>query len=105
MHRILYEVQNNTQWGNDVYGNEPPYNFEGFTQSTKSAYDLAIEFLRYYEKPLEYEQPERGNQATYWYNYLLENPPDPPTPPTPTPSTENIKKWLKITCKKIKIRY
>ena len=57
--RIIYEVNNNLQWGNDSLGNPPPYSFYEFTQSTQSPYDLAINFLRYYEKPAEYNQPIR----------------------------------------------
>lgn len=61
--RILYEVENNIQWGYDSLGNPPPYNFQGFTQSTKPPYDLAIEFLRYYERPAEYNQPIRRKSS------------------------------------------
>lgn len=78
--RILYEVQNNIQWGYDAHGNPPPYNFKSFTESTESAYDLAIKFLRYYERPLEYDQPIRGIQATFWYEFLGGLPPVPPEP-------------------------
>ena len=66
--RILYEVQNNIQWGAGIYGT-PPYNFEGFTHSTESAYDLAINFLKYYERPASLDY-SRGTQAESWYNYL-----------------------------------
>jgi len=70
------------------YGNPPPYNFEGYTQSTDTAYNLAINFLRYYERPADYNQPLRGTQADYWYNYLQNISPEPPEP-----STKNKKKF------------
>lgn len=79
--RINYEVVNNIQWGNDALGNSPPYNFEGFTRSTDTPYNLAINFLRYYERPYEYNQPIRGQQAEYWYEYLQNISPEPPEPP------------------------
>ena len=66
--RILYEVQNNIQWGAGYYGT-PPYNFEAFTHSKESAYDLAINFLKYYERPASLDY-SRGTQAEYWYNFL-----------------------------------
>lgn len=66
--RILYEVQNNIQWGAGIYGT-PPYNFEAFTHSQESAYDLAINFLKYYERPASLNY-SRGTQAEYWFNFL-----------------------------------
>lgn len=48
--RILYEVTNNIQWGSGIYG-DPPYTFYEFTQSLESPYTLAMNFLRYYERP------------------------------------------------------
>jgi hypothetical protein len=101
LYRILYEVQNNIQWGNDSQGNPPPYSFSDFTQSTDTAYNLAINFLRYYERPASYEQPIRGIQATYWYDYLQNIG---PTPPPPPPRVSNSNKWLFARTRKIKIR-
>ena len=66
--RILYEVANNIQWGAGIYGT-PPYSFYDFTQSTESAYDLAINFLKYYERPASLNY-SRGTQAEYWYEFL-----------------------------------
>ena len=63
LYRLIYEVQNNLQWGNDSHGNSPPYNFQGFTQSLENPYDLAINFLRYYERPAQYNQPQRRNKC------------------------------------------
>ena len=106
IHRIEYEVQNNIQWGNDSLGNRPPYDFEGYTQSTDTAYNLAINFLRYYERPADYNQPIRGTQAENWYNYLQNISPEPPEPPEPpTPKNKYWKNWLFIRNKKIYINY
>lgn len=68
--RILYEVENNIQWGLDSQGNTPPYTFKEFTQSDEPPYVLAINFLRYYERPAEYNQPSRGNQAEDWFEFF-----------------------------------
>ena len=92
LYRMNYEVDNNIQWGNDSQGNPPPYNFKGFKTSNKSAYDLAIEFLRYYERPADPNQPQRGNQAEYWYNFLGGT------------SLKKKNKWLCAKASKINIR-
>lgn len=68
LERILWEVENNVQWINSL----DPKNrsFKEFTQSTDSAYDLAMVFIRAYERPAEPNQPIRGTQANYWYDTL-----------------------------------
>lgn len=68
--RILYEVENDIQWGNDSQGNPPPYSFYDFTQSTETPYTLGLFFLYYYERPAVMEQPWRGEQAEFWYQFL-----------------------------------
>lgn len=68
--RIEYEVENNIQWGNDSLGNNPPFDFYEFTQSTLPPYNLGMLFLRHYERPLVYLQPSRGRQAEEWFNLL-----------------------------------
>lgn len=68
--RILYEVENNIQWGNDSLGNPPPYSFEEFTHSEDTAYNLAMLFLHHYERPFVYLQPSRGTQADFWFAFL-----------------------------------
>jgi hypothetical protein len=62
--RILYEVQQNIQW---VYTG---MTFEEFTKSMDTPYNLAVLFLHYYEQPLNPNDAQRGNQATYWYENL-----------------------------------
>jgi hypothetical protein len=68
--RILYEVENGLQWGNDSDGNKPPYTFQQFTKSTEDPYTLAMNFLWYYERPLVKNQPSRGTQAEKWFTFL-----------------------------------
>jgi hypothetical protein len=78
LYRICWEVQNNEQWqkreskGYDL-------TFTEFTKSTEDAYWLAGAFAFCYERPgsstgTQEQQDnlrvERGNNATYWYDYL-----------------------------------
>lgn len=79
--RINYEVEHNAQWFHNVQLNlDPPYSFQGFTASTESPYDLAMNFLWFYEHPGESIQPDRGDQAMYWYDTLTGG--EPPVNPT-----------------------
>lgn len=64
---ILYEVGGGTDQWTSSYVN---MTFEEFTQSTDTAYNLAMKFLKAYEKPLDPNQPRRGQQAEDWYNSL-----------------------------------
>lgn len=65
--RINYEVLNNIQWSEtEAY----PYSFNDFKTSLQNPYDLALMFLANYERPLDPNQPIRGQQALKWYNYL-----------------------------------
>lgn len=78
LQRILYEVTNNIQWGNDSLGNPPPYSFYEFTQSEEDPYTLGMLFLHHYERPLVYDQPNRGTQAEAWFTFLGGITPTPP---------------------------
>lgn len=62
--RIVWEVTNGDQWISSVM------TFQEFTQSTDSAYNLAMLFIQAYERPLDPNQPIRGEQANYWYTNL-----------------------------------
>ena len=75
--RILYEVDNNIQWIATSHYN---YSFKSFTKSTDSPYNLALAFLANYERPSDPVQPERGNQAEKWYEFLSGFTPEPPEP-------------------------
>lgn len=82
--RILWEVENDTQWGYSAFGEPPPFSFREFTQSMLPPSQLAMYFIRFYERPADVNQPWRGTQADFWYEFLSgEEPPDPPDPPTP----------------------
>lgn len=62
--RILWEMSNNVQWIN------PNMSFKQFSQSELSAYDLGLLFLKHYERPANPDQPIRGTQAEFWFNFL-----------------------------------
>jgi hypothetical protein len=79
--RILYEVENNIQW---INGN---MTFKEFTTSTDTPYNLAMNFLSSYERPANPDQPNRGNQAQYWFDNLDGNG---SVTPTPTPSANDV---------------
>lgn len=63
--RILWEVENEEQWLN-----KENMTFYEFTQSNKTPYELAMIFLRCYERPSDLNQPQRGTNANYWYEFL-----------------------------------
>lgn len=94
--RFEYEVANHLQWIN------PNMTFQQFKESTDTAYNLGMKFLRYYERPKNPNQPIRGTQANYWFTYLEgTDPPDPPDPgdgsnggQLPPPSVGNLNKNL-----------
>lgn len=78
LYRICWEVTHNEQW---IVNSAKGYNitFKEFITSTKDAYWLAGAFAFCYERPgsstgTEEQQNnlkiERGNNATYWYDYL-----------------------------------
>ena len=80
--RIVWEVENDVQWGYSAFGEPPPYDFYTFTQSMEAPSVLAMYFIRFYERPADVNQPWRGTQADFWYEYLTgEEPPNPPDPP------------------------
>ena len=90
--RILYEVENNIQW---IATSSYNYTFEQFTHSTDTPYNLALAFLANYERPADPNQPARGTQAEFWYQYLGGI----------TPSSSNKNKWLKFRSRKKRIIY
>lgn len=73
--RINYEVANNLQW---IPTQSYNYSFSDFKTSTDTPYNLGLAFLANYERPADPNQPIRGNQAEYWYEYLGGIPPVPP---------------------------
>lgn len=72
--RIIYELENNLQW---IVTPEHPMTFQEFSTSTETPYNLAMVFIANYERPLDPNQPIRGEQANYWYEYLGGIPPTP----------------------------
>lgn len=83
--RIKYEMDNGIQF-------HPTYKYpmtgKEFIKSTESARTLGLVFLANYEQPRNPDQPQRGEQAEYWYNQLAngERPSDPEPEPDPEPS-------------------
>lgn len=75
--RIMWELENNEQYVPSV---SYPLSFYEFSVSTLSPYNLGMAFLLNYERPLNQNQPNRGRQAEYWYEFLTGNPPQPPDP-------------------------
>lgn len=73
LNRIVYEVENNIQWIH------PNMTFKEFTQSHDTPYNLAMLFLKHYERPKNPDQPNRGTQANFWYEFITGLPvPEPP---------------------------
>lgn len=88
--RILHEVENNLQW---IATSEYNYSFYEFTQSTDDPYNLAMAFLKNYERPADPNQPTRGDQALFWYEFLGGY-----IPPTPVVTIKKQKfKWAIFT--------
>ena len=91
--RILYEVANKIQWyATDRYN----MSFYEFTQSELSPYELGIAFLLNYERPADQNQPHRGTQAEYWYEYLSG---ESPIVPSITIKKKTKFKWVIYTNK------
>jgi hypothetical protein len=96
LQRILWEVENNQQWFGGV---SSQMTFKQWTQSTDTPYNLAMDFIATYEHPANPNQPDRGNQATYWFNTLtgsggvIE-----PPPPVFTPNNADIMHLLLSDC-------
>lgn len=67
LRRILYELENGLQfYSTTAY----PMTFAEFTKSTDDPATLAMAWLNNYERPANLNQPDRGTQATNWYNTL-----------------------------------
>lgn len=83
--RIIYEKDNGLQWFKNtaVTPVNPPITFAQFSTSTLPVETLANYFLWYYEHPEVPNQPNRGEQAKKWYEYLSTLEPDEPVIPVP----------------------
>lgn len=94
--RILYEVAENIQWIH------PSMTFYEFTQSTDTPYNLGLLFLEHYERPADPDQPQRGTQAEYWFDFLEGGTTTPPAYPIFTnkgkPYKYVLKRRIKIQC-------
>ncbi|MCO7126041.1 phage tail tip lysozyme [Sporolactobacillus shoreicorticis] len=84
--RIAYEMENGIQF-------YPSYSYsmtaKQFIKSTASAETLGLVFLANYERPRNPDQPQRGDQAQYWYDQLAKGgKPSAPTEPKPSEPTD-----------------
>lgn len=84
--RIIYEVSNNLQW---IPTTQYNYSFSDFTHSTDTPYNLGMAFLANYERPLNPNQPQRGQQAERWYQFL-----EGVIPPQPTQVKKKKFPWV-----------
>ena len=73
--RLMYELEmgEGYQW---ITTASYPLSFEEFTRSHLEPETLALTFFKNYERGVGGEQA-RQNNATYWYNFLMNNPPHP----------------------------
>lgn len=80
LNRIIWELENGEQYyKTDSY----PLSFSEFTKSTDTPENLAYAFMYNYERPEDYNQPERKEYARKWYNYFINyTPSEPDTPPS-----------------------
>ena len=67
LERIIYELENNIQW---IPTSTYPMTFKEYVSSDESVETLANVFMYNYERPASLNQPVRGTQARYWFNYL-----------------------------------
>lgn len=89
--RIVYEIENGVQW---IKTAAYPMTFWQFAKSTDSPYNLAMAFIRNYERPADPNQPARGTQAEFWYSYLVTDIEPPRPKPEPPQRVQNTRKWL-----------
>ncbi len=84
--RIQYEMDNALQWYH------PTMTFYEFSRSDLPPYDLAMLFLAHYERPANPNQPQRGDDANYWYTVISGL--EPPGPIDPSWPDLTIKEFL-----------
>lgn len=95
--RVVFEFNNGLQWKNDTLTwPQYVYNQSDFPTSTESIDYLAWVWLQNYERPANFDQPDRAAQALDWYSYITgEQPPIPPDPQPPDPEVgAKIPIWL-----------
>lgn len=92
--RLEWEVANSQQFYH------PTMTFAQFTKSTQSPEELADIFIRYYERPLNPNQPARGTQARYWYS-LFQN----TTGGSATGSIEKLIERMIYWCTEVSLGY
>lgn len=80
LQRIEWEFENGEQY----YPSDYDISAQEFKTSTQAPGFLAMVFLANYERPADYNQPNRATQAEAWYEFLTGEPApvDPSTPGT-----------------------
>lgn len=104
--RIIYELNNNIQWGGNLYNNypnTPPYDFYGFSCSTEPLETLTLNFTIFYERPRESEiekwRQTKLDFAKLVYEELSGMTPPGPEPPRPAPPrTERNRHYTPPLC-------
>lgn len=87
MNRIVYERNNNLQWGSTTSYPLSFNEFANYTNDSMSNEDickyLANAFLRNYERPDNLNQPQRGINAYNWFLFFEAKRPEPEEPGEP----------------------
>lgn len=95
--RVIFEFNNGLQWSTQLAWEQYKYpNQAAFPYSNEDISYLAWVWLQNYERPANFDQPQRAAQALDWYNYITgEQPPIPPDPQPPDPEeSKKIPIWL-----------
>lgn len=101
--RIVYEFNNGLQWTTQFAWQQYKMPQGDFPYSTQSPEYLAWVWLQCYERPANFDQPVRAQNARRWYTYLTgEEPPIPPQPQPPDPETAgHLPIWLLFKMKEL----
>lgn len=95
--RVIFEFNNGLQWSTQLAWEQYKYpNQAAFPYSNEDISYLAWVWLQNYERPANFDQPQRASQALDWYSYITgEQPPIPPDPQPPDPEEgAKIPIWL-----------
>lgn len=84
--RVIFEFNNGLQWSTQLAWEQYKYpNQAAFPYSNEDISYLAWVWLQNYERPANFDQPQRAAQALEWYNYITGEEPPIPIPPDPQP--------------------
>lgn len=84
--RVIFEFNNGLQWSTQLAWEQYKYPDQAaFPYSNEDISYLAWVWLQNYERPANFDQPQRAAQALDWYNYITGEQPPIPIPPDPQP--------------------